>query len=345
MSLLDASQILQSLFNDQTKKIEIDSNILSSVLPDGASKELKQDTANTSLHSIDLKLNTLGQKNSVGSLSIVLASDQSPISVTGIFYPAIQPISIASTISVTGPLTDTQLRATSVPVSGSLSINNFPASQAVTGTFFQATQPISVLSLPLPSGASTETTLLTLNNKITLVNTNSVIISSSVLPTGASTDTSLSIINANITNGNQKSSVAGDVASGAVDSGFPVKIGAVYNTSLSALTSGKRNNLQLNKFGELSIRQRNNYSHIIGAQTKLVKTGPAILNKIIMGTVNGTSQITVYDGVDATGYVISIISCVANSTTTTIHFDVEISTGITIVTAGAANMDITVLYQ
>jgi hypothetical protein len=47
---------------------------------------------------------------------------------------------------VTGadPLTDTQLRASAVPVSG---------------TFFQATQPVSAASLPLPSGAATETTL------------------------------------------------------------------------------------------------------------------------------------------------------------------------------------------
>jgi hypothetical protein len=43
------------------------------------------------------------------------------------------------------PLTDTQLRATAVPVSG---------------TFFQATQPVSAASLPLPSGAATETTLV-----------------------------------------------------------------------------------------------------------------------------------------------------------------------------------------
>lgn len=55
------------------------------------------------------------------------------------------------TVVVSGPLTDTQLRATAVPVSGAF----FPATQpvsgtvaisgsvAVTGTFFQATQPIS----------------------------------------------------------------------------------------------------------------------------------------------------------------------------------------------------------
>jgi hypothetical protein len=56
-----------------------------------------------------------------------------------------------ATTAVTGPLTDTQLRATAVPVSG---------------TFFQATQPVSAASLPLPTGASTEATLSALNTKI-----------------------------------------------------------------------------------------------------------------------------------------------------------------------------------
>jgi hypothetical protein len=49
-----------------------------------------------------------------------------------------QPVS--GTVTATGPLTDTQLRATPVPVSG---------------TFYQATQPVSASSLPLPTGAST----------------------------------------------------------------------------------------------------------------------------------------------------------------------------------------------
>jgi hypothetical protein len=40
-------------------------------------------------------------------------------------------------------------------VTGSVSVTNFPATQAVTGTFWQATQPVSAVSLPLPSGAST----------------------------------------------------------------------------------------------------------------------------------------------------------------------------------------------
>ena len=56
-------------------------------------------------------------------------------------------------------LTDNELRATPVPVSGtfyqatqpvsgSVSVSNFPSSQAVTGTFFQATQPVSLATAP-----------------------------------------------------------------------------------------------------------------------------------------------------------------------------------------------------
>lgn len=57
--------------------------------------------------------------------------------------------------AVDGGLTNAELRASAVPVSGtffqvtqpisgSVSVSNFPASQAVTGTFFQATQPVSI---------------------------------------------------------------------------------------------------------------------------------------------------------------------------------------------------------
>lgn len=94
-----------------------------------------------------------------------------PVSVTGTFWQATQPVS--------GPLTDTQLRASAVPVAG---------------TFWQATQPISAAALPLPSGAATsakqDTTnasLSSIDSKITAVNTGAVVVSSSALPAGAST--------------------------------------------------------------------------------------------------------------------------------------------------------------
>lgn len=67
-----------------------------------------------------------------------------------------QDVNILSSVplTVSGPLTDVQLRTTPVPVSGTffqvtqpvsgtVAVSNFPATQPVTGTFFQATQPVS----------------------------------------------------------------------------------------------------------------------------------------------------------------------------------------------------------
>ncbi len=61
---------------------------------------------------------------------------------------------LTSPLTVTGPLTDTQLRATPVPVSGTVTAN------AGTGTF-----AVSAASLPLPTGAATETTLASIDTK------------------------------------------------------------------------------------------------------------------------------------------------------------------------------------
>ena len=56
---------------------------------------------------------------------------------------------INATVSGTVELGATTLSALeNITVSGSVSVGNFPASQAVTGTFWQATQPVSIASLP-----------------------------------------------------------------------------------------------------------------------------------------------------------------------------------------------------
>jgi hypothetical protein len=87
-------------------------------------------------------------------------------------------VSITGSVAVTGPLTDTQLRATPVPVSGTVAatqsgtwtvqpgntanttawkVDGSAVTQPVSGTFWQLTQPISAATLPLPSAASTST--------------------------------------------------------------------------------------------------------------------------------------------------------------------------------------------
>lgn len=48
--------------------------------------------------------------------------------------------------------------------------------------------------------------------------------------------------------------VAGNVASGATDSGNPVKVGGVYNSTLPTLTNGKRGDLQVGTRGALNVQ-------------------------------------------------------------------------------------------
>ncbi len=98
-------------------------------LPTGAATGAKQDTGNASIASVDGKFPALVG----GRIPVVL-----PAGGSG--------------------LTDTELRATAVPVS-------IAASVAVTGTFWQATQPISAATLPLPAGAATEATLALIKAK------------------------------------------------------------------------------------------------------------------------------------------------------------------------------------
>ena len=90
-------------------------------LPTGASTSALQTTGNSSLSSIDGKTPALGQALAAASVPVVLTAAQ---------LTTLTPLS-------------------------SVSVSNFPASQAVTGTFFQATQPVSASSLPLPTGAAT----------------------------------------------------------------------------------------------------------------------------------------------------------------------------------------------
>lgn len=149
-------------------------------LPTGASTAANQATANASLSSIDSKLTS--PLAVTGPLTDVeLRATPVPVSMastplpTGAATAANQATEIASLASidskltsplaVTGPLTDTELRASAV----SVSVSNFPGTQPVSGTVaisnFPATQPISAASLPLPTGASTEATLAAFSAK------------------------------------------------------------------------------------------------------------------------------------------------------------------------------------
>ena len=106
------------------------------------------------------------------------------------------PVSLTSTtvtgsVAVTGPLTDTQLRVTPVPISGTVTTGGITDTQiratalpvSLTSTTITGSVAITAAALPLPTGAATETTLAALNTKVTAVNTGAVTISAA-LPAG-----------------------------------------------------------------------------------------------------------------------------------------------------------------
>jgi len=88
--------------------------------------------------------------------------------------------------------------------------------------------------------------------------------------------------------------VQGNVASGASDSGNPVKIGGVYNTTAPTLTNGQRGDLQLNTRGGLKTSL-----YVNDAQTAISAESDDSDNVAVSATTNNLSVVnrnTVFDG-------------------------------------------------
>lgn len=152
------------------------------VIVDSGTTTVTQGTG-TNLHTV-VDSGTLSTVSTVSTVTNVVHVDDNAGSLT-----VDGTVAVSGSVAVTGPLTDAQLRATPVPISGTvtitdgsgavnvivdsgvvttitnvvhvddnsgtLSIDDGAGSITVDGTFFQATQPVSAASLPLPTGAAT----------------------------------------------------------------------------------------------------------------------------------------------------------------------------------------------
>lgn len=82
--------------------------------------------------------------------------------------------------------------------------------------------------------------------------------------------------------------------------------------------------------------------------TALVKTGAGALHNITINGITTVGDITVYDGVDATGDIIAVLHL--NTATSisvqpiTLNYDLELTTGLYIA-YGTAVADLTVTYK
>lgn len=201
-------------------------------LPTGAATSANQTTANTSLSNIDGKLPTL----SSGRVPVEIGA-QSLVNVE-VSNDSGNPI------PVSGPLTDTQLRASAVPVSPNVSrgsgaidsntqrvtlATDEPAASALTSIDNKTpalvsgrqpvdgsgvTQPISAASLPLPTGAATSgnqttanTSLSSIDGKLPTLSSGRVPVDTAVssrTPTTSSVASSASSVSILASNSNRK---------------------------------------------------------------------------------------------------------------------------------------------
>ena len=77
--------------------------------------------------------------------------------------------------------------------------------------------------------------------------------------------------------------------------------------------------------------------------TTVVKTGSGILHTITLNGPVATAVVTVYDNTAASGTAIAIITVPASPQPVTLTFDAAFSTGLTVVTATAAQ-NVTVTF-
>lgn len=222
-------------------------SVSSSALPTGASTE-------ATLSALNAKFNSLGQKTMANSAPVVLASDQSAIPVTqsGTWtvqqgtppWQVVGNVASAATDSGNPVKTGAVFNTTQPTVSNGQRVD---AQATARGALIVATGAdtfnVAVSSAALPTGAATEATLAALNAKFnslgqkTMANSAPVVIASdqSSIPVAATQSGTWTV-----QQGTPPWSVAGNVASGAADSGNPVKTGGPFNTTQPTVTNGQR---------------------------------------------------------------------------------------------------------
>lgn len=122
-------------------------------------------TVDTNLKQVGGVAISEGQKTMSASLPVVIASDQSTLPVSG---PLTDTQLRATAVPVSGPLTDTQLRATPVPVSltSTTVTGTVAATQSGTWNVTNVTGTVS-----LPTGASTSALQTTGNTSLSSIDT------------------------------------------------------------------------------------------------------------------------------------------------------------------------------
>jgi hypothetical protein len=196
--------------------------------------------------------------------------------------------------SVTQPVSGTFWQATQ-PVSGTVAVSG---SVAVTGTFWQATQPVSIAS-PVTVAQATAANL-------------NATVTGTVAATQSGTWT--------VQQGTPPWTVGGDTASGATDSGNPIKVGGIARTATfpTAVTTGQRVNAMFDKSGR---------QVVVGSQREAKGS-----QKTSITTATETTVVTAF-----ASYLIDVYAIVVtNKSATTVFVDFRYQAGGSVILTLAA---------
>jgi hypothetical protein len=86
------------------------------------------------------------------------------------------------------------------------------------------------------------------------------------------------------------------------------------------------------------------YLNITGAATTLVKSGTGVLHNLTFNNPQSTEVVTLFDSLTGSGTKIGTVTVPSNPAIVTLNYDVQFTTGLTIVTATASS-DFTVVYK
>ena len=258
-----------------------------STLPTGAATSTKQDSQITEVQSTNTKLDTLNSKDFAtsakqdtgnSSLSTIAGkdfatqttlalvktkTDNLDVGLSTRLKPADTLTKVATVDTITNDV-GIKDNGNTITVDGTVTVNTISgfstsAKQDTLLTELEKkadvteTQPVSVTSLPLPSGAATAAKQLADNHQVKanlqigsadVTTSNPVSVMPPLIGYLAVGQTTASNLNAQ---------VAGDVASGATDSGNPVKVGGRYNSTAPTFTDGQRGDLQLGSRGHVRV--------------------------------------------------------------------------------------------
>lgn len=153
----------------------------------------------------------------------------------------------------------------------------------------------------------------------------SLAVTAAALPTGAATEATLASIDSKTAEFGTAGTPSADVISvQGVSSGEPVKVDVVQPVVIQLATSG--------------------YAYLHANGTTTVKTGAGVLRRIVIGSTGSIlNTLTVYDNTTATGSIIALIDTTLQRGS--LDFEVNFTTGLTLVLASGTAAHITVIFE